>query len=49
MLCILGIMLYIAIYTLALKDHDSILPVLIIVGLMFGVSIVFTILMYRAK
>ena len=48
-LLILGIMLYIAIYTLALKDHDSILPVLIIVGLMFGVSIVFTILMYRAK
>ena len=48
-LLILGIMLFIAIYTLALKDHSSIMPVVIIVGIMIGVSLVFTILMYRAK
>ncbi len=45
----LGIMLFIAVYSLAMKDHDSILPVIIIVGSMIGVSIVFTIMMYRAK
>lgn len=48
-LMILGITLFIAIYSLALKDHSSIMPVVIIVGLMLGVSIVFSILMYRAK
>jgi len=48
-LMMLGIMLFIAIYTLAMKDHDSIMPVVIIVGLMIGVSLVFTIMMYRAK
>ena len=46
---ILGIMLFIAIYSLAMKDHGSILPVVIIVGSLIGVSIVFTIMMYRAK
>ena len=46
---ILGIMLFIAIYSLAMKDHSSILPVVIIVGCLIGVSIVFTIMMYRAK
>jgi hypothetical protein len=46
---ILGIMLFIAIYSLAMKDHSSILPVVIIVGSLIGVSIVFTIMMYRAK
>jgi hypothetical protein len=46
---ILGIMLLIAIYSLAMKDHSSILPVVIIVGSLIGVSIVFTIMMYRAK
>ena len=45
----LGIMLFIAVYTLAMKDHESILPVIIIVGSMIGVSLVFTIMMYRAK
>ncbi len=45
----LGIMLFIAVYSLAMKDHESILPVIIIVGSMIGVSIVFTIMMYRAK
>ena len=48
-LMMLGIMLFIAIYTLAMKDHASIMPVVIIVGLMIGVSLVFTIMMYRAK
>ena len=46
---ILGIMLFIAIYSLAMKDHSSILPVVIIVGSLIGVSLVFTIMMYRAK
>lgn len=46
---ILGITLFIAIYSLAMKDHDSILPVVVIVGSLIGVSIVFTIMMYRAK
>ena len=46
---ILGIMLFIAIYSLAMKDHSSIMPVVIIVGSMIGVSLVFTIMMYRAK
>ena len=45
----LGIMLFIAVYTLAMKDHESIMPVIIIVGSMIGVSLVFTIMMYRAK
>ena len=45
----LGIMLFIAIYSLAMKDHSSILPVVIIVGSLIGVSLVFTIMMYRAK
>jgi uncharacterized membrane protein len=48
-LLILGLMLSIAVYTLAIKNHESIMPVLVIVGLMFGVSLVFIILMYRAK
>ena len=46
---ILGIMLFIAIYSLAMKDHSSILPVVIIVGSLIGVSLVFTIMLYRAK
>ena len=46
---ILGIMLFIAIYSLAMKDHSSILPVVIIVGSLIGVSLVFTIMIYRAK
>ena len=46
---LLAFTLFIAVYSLVLKDHSSILPVVIIVGLMIGVSIVFTILMYRAK
>ena len=46
---LLGLMLFIAINMLALKDHESIMPVPIIVGLMLAVSLVFTILMYRAK
>ncbi len=46
---ILGIMLFVAIYSLAMKDHSSILPVIIIVGSMIAVSLVFTIMMYRAK
>ena len=46
---ILGITLFIAIYSLAMKDHSSILPVVIIVGSLIGVSLVFTIMMYRAK
>ena len=48
-LMMLGIMLFIAVYTLVLEDHDSIMPPLIIVGLMIAVSLVFTIMMYRAK
>ena len=46
---ILGIMLFIAIYSLAMKDHSSILPVVIIVGTLIVVALVFTIMMYRAK
>jgi hypothetical protein len=46
---LLAFTLFIAVYSLVLKDHSSILPEVIIVGLMIGVSIVFTILMYRAK
>ena len=46
---ILGIMLFIAIYSLAMKDHSSILPEVIIVGSLIGVSLVFTIMLYRAK
>ncbi|MBO6031249.1 MAG: DUF1648 domain-containing protein [Prevotella sp.] len=48
-LFILGLMLGIAVYALAMKDHESVMPILIIVGLMIGVSLVFTIMMYRAK
>jgi len=48
-LFILGLMLAIAVYTLAMKDHESVMPILVIVGLMIGVSLVFTIMMYRAK
>ena len=48
-LLILIIMLFIAVYSLAMKNHDSILPVVIILSVVFGVTIVFTILMYRAK
>ena len=48
-LLILMIMLFIAVYSLGMKNHDSILPVVIILSVVFGVAIVFTILMYRAK
>ena len=48
-LLILIIMLFIAVYSLAMKNHDSILPVVIILSVVFGVVIIFTILMYRAK
>ncbi len=48
-LFLLGLMLFIAIYTLGMKNHESAIPILIIVGLMMGVSLVFTIMMYRAK
>jgi len=48
-LFILGLMLGIAVYALAMKDHVSVMPILIVVGLMIGVSLVFTIMMYRAK
>ena len=48
-LFILGLMLGIAVYTLAMKNHESVMPILIIVGLMIGVTIIFTIMMYRAK
>ena len=43
------IMLFIAIYSLAMKNHDSILPVVIILSAVFGVTIVFTVMIYRAK
>ena len=48
-LFILGLMLFIAIYTLGIKNHDSAIPILIIVGLMPGMSLVFIIMMYKAK
>lgn len=48
-LLILFIMLFIAVYSLAMKNHDSILPLVIILSAVFGVSIVFTVMMYRAK
>ena len=48
-LLLLFIMLFIAIYSLAMKNHDSILPVVLILAAVFGVAVVFTILMYRAK
>lgn len=48
-LLFLFIMLFIAVYSLGMKNHDSILPVVIILSVVFGVTIVFTILMYRAK
>jgi uncharacterized membrane protein len=46
---ILMIMLFIAVYSLGMKNHDSILPVVIILSAVFGVAIVFTVLMYKAK
>ena len=48
-LLMLIIMLFIAVYSLGMKNHDSILPVVIILGVVFSVTIVFTILIYRAK
>ncbi len=48
-LFILGLMLFIAIYTLGIKNHESAIPILIIVGLMPGMSLVFIIMMYKAK
>lgn len=48
-LFVLGLMLFIAIYTLGMKNHESAMPILIIVGLIIGISLVFTIMMYRAK
>ena len=48
-LFILGLMLGIAVYSLAMKNHESVMPILIIVGLMICVTIIFTIMMYRAK
>ena len=48
-LLILFIMLFIAVYSLGMKNHDSILPVVIILSVVFGVTIIFTVLMYRAK
>ncbi len=48
-LSVLGLMLFIAIYTLGIKNHESAMPILIFVGIIIGVSIVFTIMMYRAK
>ena len=46
---VLGLMLFIAIYSLGMKNHESAMPIIIIVGLIIGVSLVFTIMMYRAK
>ena len=48
-LFVLGLMLFIAIYTLGMKNHESAIPILIIVSLMIGVSLVFIIMMYKAK
>ena len=48
-LFVLGLMLFIAIYTLGIKNHENAMPILIFVGIIIGVSIVFTIMMYRAK
>jgi hypothetical protein len=48
-LLFLFIMLFIAVYSLGMKNHDSILPVVIILSVVFGVTIIFTVLMYRAK
>jgi uncharacterized membrane protein len=48
-LLFLFIMLFIAVYSLGMKNHDSILPLVVILSVVFGVTIVFTILMYRAK
>ena len=48
-LLLLFIMLFIAIYSLAMKTHDSILPVVLILTAVFGVAVVFTVLMYKAK
>lgn len=48
-LLILLIMLFIAVFSLAMNHHDSILPVVIILSVVFGVTIVFTVLMYRAR
>ena len=46
---ILFIMLFIAVYSLAMKNHDSMMPVVIILSVIFGVTIVFTVMIYRAK
>ena len=48
-LMLLAIMLFIAVYSLAMTDHQGILPWVIIVGTMILVSVVFTILIYKAK
>ena len=48
-LIILAAMLFTAVYMLAMKKHDSALPWVIIVGSMIGVSLVFTVLIYKAK
>ena len=48
-LLILFIMLFIAVYSLAMKEHGSMLPVVIILGAVFGVTIAFTVMIYKAK
>ena len=48
-LLILFIMLFIAVYSLAMKEHDSMLPVVIVLGAVFGVTIAFTVMIYKAK
>ena len=48
-LLFLFIMLFIAVYSLGMKNHDSILPLVVILSVVFGVTIIFTVLMYRAK
>ena len=48
-LLFLIIMLFIAVYSLGMKNHDSILPLVVILSVVFGVTIIFTVLMYRAK
>ena len=47
-LLILIIMLFIAVYSLAMKNHDSMMPVVIILSVIFGVTIVFPVMIYRA-
>ena len=48
-LFVLGLMLFIAIYSLGMKNHESAMPIIIIVGLIIVVSLVLTIMMYRTK